>query len=91
MKGKSISTAVYEPIDPELEFPSTYLLDPKASGNKIIPPQCLLKLSYNPLFLEKEVNNRKYTRKLMLREDFVNKILDKIKSYFFNPHPSYLH
>ena len=38
MKGKSISTAVYEPIDPELEFPSTYLLDSKASGNKIIHP-----------------------------------------------------
>ena len=42
MKGKSISTAVYEPIDFELEFPS----------NVVIPPQGLLKLSYNPLFLE---------------------------------------
>jgi len=36
MKGKSISTAVYEPIDPELEFPSTYLLDSKASEKLLV-------------------------------------------------------
>ena len=76
MKGKSISTAVYEPIDLELEFPSNYLLDFKASGNEIIPPQGSLNLSYNPLFLERKVENLNYRRKLILRGLFVNKILD---------------
>ena len=50
-KGKSIGYSIYEPIDPREEFPCTYLRGMR-NGNAMIPPQCMLKLSENPLIVQ---------------------------------------
>lgn len=65
-KGKSISIPIFEPIDPREEFQSSFLKN-KEKGNKIILPQCLLRLKYNPLIIKREVNLKKYEEKLIGR------------------------
>jgi len=70
-KGKSISIPIFEPIDPFEE-----LAKPK-------PPQQYLKLWYNPIVIQKVVNNKKYHDKYIDRYKFVNDLHEAIKSYFF--------
>ena len=55
-KGKSISIPIFEPMDPQDEF---------NQKDKIIPPQCFLKLHYNPLIVQKTVTHKKYSEKLI--------------------------
>lgn len=53
-KGKSISIPIFEPIDPLEEFSVR-----SAYEGKFIPPHALLRLHYNPLVVQKQVNHRK--------------------------------
>lgn len=74
--------SIYEPVDPQEEYPTTFLSDLK-THNKIIPPQCLLKLGYNPLIIQREVNHRKYDDLYEKKLPLVTQIFDQIKSFFF--------
>jgi len=83
-KGKSVGYSIYEPVDPYEEFPCTYLQDSRTT-NKIIPPQCLLKLSFNPLLVQRDVNHRKYNDLYEKKIPYANQIYDTIKNFFFGP------
>lgn len=56
--------------------------------NRIIQPQCFLKLSYNPIRVQKQVNHKKYLEPLIGRQNFLNDIYDVIKGFLFNKSPN---
>ena len=41
-----------------------------------------LKLSYNPLIVQKEVNHKKFSERMIGQSNFITEIFDEIKSFF---------
>jgi len=71
-KGKSISIPIFEPIDPQEEFQ----VNQGQYQNKIIPAQAFLKLHYNPLIVQKEVNHRKSNTEFVGKQNFMHEVYD---------------
>ena len=74
-KGKSISIPIYEPTDPREELLSRELL--------CLNPLNQLRLHFNPLIVQKEVNYRKSSEAFIGKQQFMNEIYDKIKGYLY--------
>ena len=66
-----------------MQFSPTIDAKNSRTTNKIIPPQCLLKLGYNPLVVQRDVNHRKYEDLYEKKIPSVNQIYDTIKNFFF--------
>lgn len=76
-KGKSISIPIFSPVDPKQELSSREL------NYHTISPLQMLKLNFNPLIVQKEVNHKRASEPFIGKSGFMNEIYDKIKQYLF--------
>lgn len=76
-KGKSISIPIFSPIDPREDLFS------KEYRDHTISPLQMLKLHFNPLIVQKDVNHKKMSEQFIGKSGFMGEIYDNIKQYLF--------